>query len=106
MGQVRVVVSDEATNDLFTIALLIAAEYGSAPGRRFTARLRAEIDGLGSMPTRHMPDRELRDRALDYRRALTGKHRVIFTLSPEQDEVVVVRVDLQSSNPAPLDDLP
>ena len=58
------------------------------------------------MPARHMRVRELRDRALDYRRALTGKHRVIFTLSPGQDEVVVVRVDLQSSNPATLDDLP
>ena len=46
--------------------------------------LLAEFRNLSTMPTRYMRVPYLRDRVADYRRALTGAHREIFTLSDDE----------------------
>ena len=84
MGRARVAVSDEAQLELVQIALVIADAYGDAPARRVTDRIQGVSRNLSTMPTRHMRVPYLRDRVADYRRALTGAHREIFTLSDDE----------------------
>ena len=101
-----IIVSDEANRDLDAIIDVVEEKFGLRIAKRLDDRLSATISSLARMPTRHMRVPYLADRVADYRRALTGAHRVIFTLSADESLVRVVRVDLQSSDPSTLDDLP
>ena len=103
---VTLVVSEEADADLVRVVNEVSERFGYVYGARLGLRLNAAVNEAASMPSRHMRVRALLNRRYEYRRVLSGRHRIIFTLNESQNEVRVVRVDLQNSDPATLEDLP
>lgn len=102
-----VVVNTAARSERDAFILYYAMNYGDGSADRIQTRIDSAITGLDEMPRRHTRVAYLRDRLFEYRRVLVGKkHRVIYTVDDERRLVEVVRVDLQSNDPASLDDLP
>ena len=99
-------IADAAEADLDRIVDEVEQAFGHTYAQRLDARLTAAIEKITHMPARFTRVRALMDRRYDYRRVLSGKHRIIFTLDEARNVVEVVRVDLQRSDPASLDDLP
>lgn len=102
----QVITSTAAGNEISAIAEWVADAYGYVYGERVEVRLLKAIKDLGEMPGRHPRLRQLIGRRYVYRRVLVNKHRIIFVIDEVRLVVEVVRVDLQSANPATLDDLP
>ena len=102
-----VVVSPKAQREARGLSDRVAEAFGDAYGDSVNRRIVAAIDSLDRMPTRFTRVRHLMGRRYVYRRVLVGRaHRVIFTVDEAARRVEVVRVDLQRSDPASLDDLP
>ena len=58
------------------------------------------------MPTRYMRLGTTQGGHSDYRRALVGKHRILFILSEDERTATVVRIEYQGVDPSSLRSLP
>lgn len=99
--------TDNARSEALALVRYVAQQFGDGYADLISARILEVTDILSSNPTRHMRIRFLIGRQFEYRRVLVGKnHRIIFAINEADKIVEVVRIDLQSSDPQLLDDLP